>query len=55
MHFMRLQPYRHKGRTNRRTVTTLNLNKPIFMLQVTKLRRTKFKIKLITKTVKVET
>jgi hypothetical protein len=52
---MRLQPYRHKGRTNRGTVTTLNLNKPIIMLHVTKLRRIKSKIKLITKTVKVKT
>ena len=29
---MRLQPYGHEGRTSRRTVTTLNLHKPIIML-----------------------
>lgn len=46
---MRLQPYRQKGRTSRTTVTTLNLHKPIVMSYVIKLRRTKSKVKFITK------
>jgi len=55
---MRLQPYRHKGRTSRTRVRTLNLHKPIVMLYnimyVIQLR-TNSKIKFIKKTVKVKT